>query len=131
MKHELKGFTFEMHAAPGNMAAELCHTLDGRRKILCNCNGIITEADITECEDELVEKLYSCHIDGLRRYYDGYICIMSWPPYKHFTFKFECFFDNNYVISAGIDEMPGELFELIPYLRKVGMSFPIKKWKTK
>ena len=127
----LKGFLFELHNTPGHMAAELNQTTDGRMTILCNCNGAVSEADITGCEGEFVERLYSCHIEELERFYDAFFEIMCYPPRRPFKFRLECSFDGNYVISSGIDVLPNEIAKLVPYLRRKGLSIPLAKGKEK
>lgn len=132
-KHYLHGFRLEIVDWPHYLATDMCIKLDNRKTILCNCNGALSEIDITETENDLAEQLAASQIDKLKRKYDfsmdkGMDFTYCYPHIFHW--KMDCSLDDKHYMSSG-DYVPDELYSVIVVLRKNGISSPLAKVKTK
>ena len=97
-----------------------------RKKLLFKCNGFQDEIDLTETENEFVEKIYEYGIDRLEETYPN---PMFWfNNDEDFSWELDYSFDDKHVVSSG-GSIPNEIWNWIPYLRQIGMSFPLSKPK--
>ena len=116
--HRLQGFRYEINSDKLSYVC-LLHTKN-RTKYLCeNCNGNNKEIDISNIENDLVERMISDGIHLINDHYQGF------PWFGRFLYwSIDLCFDDNRIISKGEDSYPDELYSLNKFMRGIGMIIP-------
>ena len=121
MEHHLTGIKLIIGSEKHGLAMILNTTTDKRKVLLCNCNGALSEVDITDIEDLFVKNIYACNVDKLEEYYWTGISIAG------IVYKLSVSFDDIYIKSKG-EYFPDELYKFLMYLRSIGVPMPLKKY---
>lgn len=129
--HVLHGFLFscvvsDLNKESGSVII-LNETTDRKKILSCSCNGVITETDITDKENEFVEDLVIADILNWKRsYYSNFDWMKTW----HMTWKLDLSVDQEHIISFGDDYAYPDGMELLKtVLRRYGMSIIGEKKK--
>lgn len=129
--HVLHGFLFscvvsDLNKESGSVII-LNETTDRKKILSCSCNGVITETDITDKENEFVEDLVTADILNWKRsYYSNFDWMKTW----HMTWKLDLSVDQEHIISLGDDYAYPDGMELLKtVLRRYGMSIIGEKKK--